>query len=110
MHGSPFSWCPLLRATLAFPNGAAPEIVEHGRTGYLCADEDEMVAALGYVHGIDRGPCRVATAVFPPALGRRYERLYQSCSPPAVARRTTSIPAWARAGRFATGTARRARV
>ena len=30
---------------LAFPNGAAPEIVEHGQTGYLCRSEEEMAAA-----------------------------------------------------------------
>ena len=31
---------------LAFPSGAAPEIVDHGRTGYLCADEAAMIAAV----------------------------------------------------------------
>ena len=30
---------------LAFPHGATPEIVDDGCTGYLCADEDEMVEA-----------------------------------------------------------------
>ena len=45
---------------LAFPNGAAPEIVEHGLTGYLCADEDAMTAAIGQVPGIERCRCRAA--------------------------------------------------
>ena len=45
---------------LAFPNGAAPEIVEHGLTGYLCADEDAMTAAIGQVPGIERRRCRAA--------------------------------------------------
>ena len=45
---------------LAFPNGAAPEIVEHGRTGFLCADEDAMVAALPGVPALDRADCRLA--------------------------------------------------
>ena len=30
---------------LAFPEGAAPEVVDDGRTGFLCADEDAMVEA-----------------------------------------------------------------
>jgi glycosyltransferase involved in cell wall biosynthesis len=45
---------------LAFPNGSAPEIVEHGRTGFLCADEDEMLAALPLVPTLDRKQCRAA--------------------------------------------------
>jgi glycosyltransferase involved in cell wall biosynthesis len=45
---------------LAFPNGAAPEIVDPGRTGYLCRDEAEMVSALGRVSEIDRDQCRNA--------------------------------------------------
>ena len=45
---------------LAFPNGAAPEIVNHGRTGYLCRDEEEMVTAVARVHEIDRQQCRAA--------------------------------------------------
>ena len=45
---------------LAFPNGAAPEIVEHGLTGYLCADEDAMTAAIGQVPGLERRRCRAA--------------------------------------------------
>jgi glycosyltransferase involved in cell wall biosynthesis len=45
---------------LAFPNGAAPEIVEDGVTGFLCADEDEMVAALGKIDDISRAACRAA--------------------------------------------------
>ena len=44
---------------LAFPNGAAPEIVDPGRTGFLCRDEDDMVAAIDQVPGIDRDQCRM---------------------------------------------------
>ena len=32
---------------LAFPNGSAPEIVDHGRTGFLCRNASEMEAAPG---------------------------------------------------------------
>ena len=45
---------------LAFPNGAAPEIVEDGRTGYLCPDEDAMLEALRDVPDLDRRLCRLA--------------------------------------------------
>ncbi|MGN6301214.1 MAG: glycosyltransferase family 4 protein [Angustibacter sp.] len=45
---------------IAFPHGAAPEIVEHGRTGFLCGDEDAMVEAVRRVGEIDRRDCRTA--------------------------------------------------
>ncbi|HEU5083966.1 MAG TPA: glycosyltransferase family 4 protein [Acidimicrobiales bacterium] len=45
---------------LAFPEGAAPEIVDHGTTGFLCADEDDMAARLADVGSIDRRACRRA--------------------------------------------------
>jgi glycosyltransferase involved in cell wall biosynthesis len=40
------------------PCGAAPEIVEHDRTGFVVADEAAMVAAVGRLGGIDRQACR----------------------------------------------------
>lgn len=43
---------------LAFAKGAACEIIDHGRTGYLCRDEDEMVSASDRVAEIDRDDCR----------------------------------------------------
>lgn len=45
---------------LAFPEGAAPEIVEHGKTGFLCKDEAEMAEAIGKVDQLDRKACRAA--------------------------------------------------
>jgi len=45
---------------LAFPEGAAPEVVEDGKTGFLCADETEMIAAVGRIDEIDRADCRAA--------------------------------------------------
>src|SRR5688572_27048806 len=45
---------------LAFPEGAAPEVVEDGRTGFLCHDETDMAEAMGRVHAIDRATCRAA--------------------------------------------------
>jgi glycosyltransferase involved in cell wall biosynthesis len=43
---------------VAFPSGAAPEIVEHGVNGFLCADLDSMVAAIHDVASLDRATCR----------------------------------------------------
>ncbi|MDQ1402318.1 MAG: hypothetical protein QOG03_634 [Actinomycetota bacterium] len=43
---------------LAFPEGSAPEVIDHGRTGFLCADEAEMADALGRVDTLDRRDCR----------------------------------------------------
>lgn len=43
---------------LAFPEGAAPEVVADGRTGFLCEDETQMVDALSRIGTIDRAECR----------------------------------------------------
>lgn len=43
---------------LAFAEGAAPEVVAEGRTGYLCRDESEMAEALAGIGAIDRAECR----------------------------------------------------
>lgn len=45
---------------LAFPVGAAPEIVDDGRTGFLCSDIDEMTARIDDVPALDRAACRAA--------------------------------------------------
>ena len=45
---------------LAFPEGAAPEIIDHGHTGFLCRDEADMAARLTTIGAIDRAACRHA--------------------------------------------------
>jgi glycosyltransferase involved in cell wall biosynthesis len=45
---------------ISYPEGAAPEIIEHGRTGFLCDDESEMADAIGRVEEISRAACRAA--------------------------------------------------
>ena len=45
---------------LTFAEGAAPEIVDHGTTGYVCADEADMARRLATVSTLDRGQCRRA--------------------------------------------------
>ena len=45
---------------LAFPEGAAPEVIVDGRTGFLVDDEAEMADAIASVGEIDRAACRAA--------------------------------------------------
>ncbi|MGZ4791363.1 MAG: glycosyltransferase [Ilumatobacteraceae bacterium] len=40
------------------PEGATPEIVEHGVTGYLGDTDEELIAGLRTIDRIDRGTCR----------------------------------------------------
>ena len=43
---------------LAYPNGAAPEIVKHGSTGFLCPGAEAMAAAVRKIASLDRPACR----------------------------------------------------
>jgi glycosyltransferase involved in cell wall biosynthesis len=43
---------------IALGRGAAPEVIRDGETGYLCSDEDEMVAAVSKLSAIDPHRCR----------------------------------------------------
>jgi glycosyltransferase involved in cell wall biosynthesis len=42
------------------PRGAAPEIVEHGVTGFLCRGTADMAAAVEWAAGLNRADCRAA--------------------------------------------------
>ena len=43
---------------LTYPEGAAPEIVDDGETGFLCGERDAMVDAVARAAQIDRRRCR----------------------------------------------------
>jgi glycosyltransferase involved in cell wall biosynthesis len=43
---------------VAFPNGALPDVVEHGKTGFLVNDVDEMAQAIVAASGLDAETCR----------------------------------------------------
>ncbi len=45
---------------IAFAEGAAPEVVRHGDTGFLCRDEAEMADAIAALDTIVRANCRAA--------------------------------------------------
>jgi glycosyltransferase involved in cell wall biosynthesis len=62
---------------LAFPNGAAVEIVEHGKNGFLVADEDEMAATVDPAGQIDPEECRRSAMRFSPdRVAAGYEAVY----------------------------------
>lgn len=75
---------------IAFASGALPEIVEHGRTGFLVHSMQEMAEAICRIHQtdqIDREACRATAARrFPlDRMVRQYEDRYRNildpCSP-----------------------------
>ena len=45
---------------LAFREGAAPEVVDDGVTGFLCGDENDMAENIGRVATLNRADCRAA--------------------------------------------------
>jgi glycosyltransferase involved in cell wall biosynthesis len=54
-----------------------PSLVEHGRTGFLAADEDELVRRLAELDRIDPRACREAAEQWTPAgMARQYLDLY----------------------------------
>jgi glycosyltransferase involved in cell wall biosynthesis len=62
---------------VAFSHGAAPEIVEHGRNGFLVRDEDEMAAVVEKAGQIDPRECRRSAERFSPdRVAGRYEEVY----------------------------------
>ncbi len=44
---------------VAYPRGSMPEILDHGRTGFLVCSVEEAVEALGRVRQLDRWVCRM---------------------------------------------------
>ena len=45
---------------IAFRRGAVPEVIEHGRTGFIVENVDEMVEAAAHIDEIDPAECRRA--------------------------------------------------
>ena len=43
---------------IAFRRGSVPEVIDHGKTGYICDHEDEMVFAVRQINAIRRKDCR----------------------------------------------------
>lgn len=65
---------------IVFNRGAAAEIVDHGETGFLVEDVDEMVRAISQVGTIDPAYCRaqVKRRFDAPVMATRYVQIYES--------------------------------
>jgi len=64
---------------LAFNRGSVPEVVNHGVTGFVCSDENELSAAVGKLDQIDRRDCRksVETHFNMDRMAADYVRVYE---------------------------------
>jgi glycosyltransferase involved in cell wall biosynthesis len=78
---------------IAFPEGAACEIVVDGENGLLVADEVAMAAAINRVHRISPWICRrsVATRYDVRRVAARYEALYRTVLAGSPARRPMEV-------------------
>jgi glycosyltransferase involved in cell wall biosynthesis len=64
---------------IAYGHGAVPEILEHGKTGFIVHDQAQAIAAARQVHRIDRATCRAAfeSRFAAPVMAASYVRLYR---------------------------------
>ncbi|QEN85703.1 glycosyltransferase family 4 protein [Labrys sp. KNU-23] len=65
---------------IGFGRGAVPEVVEHGRTGYVVDTVEEMAAAIARLESIERAACRqrVETLYSEDAVTDRYLQIYEA--------------------------------
>jgi glycosyltransferase involved in cell wall biosynthesis len=92
---------------IAFPHGSVPELIEHGRTGFVVASVDAAVDAVGRLSEISRATCR---SIFErrfsmERMARDYVKLYHRLEVPQRHRRgvdraalEAELPAAAAAG------------
>jgi glycosyltransferase involved in cell wall biosynthesis len=86
---------------ISFARGAAPELIERGRTGFVVADVDAMVEAVAASSEIDPLACAsLARARFHPAvMADAYQRVYASVlDPPGIAELPRIVKRVARTG------------
>ena len=71
---------------IAFARGAAPEVVEAGRSGLLVGDEDAMISALEDAAQLSPAECRasVAERFSPAVVAAAYERVYRTIAMPVA--------------------------
>ena len=82
---------------IAFNRGSAPELIEHGLTGFVVDSIDKMVDAIGAVSRISREECRrAATRRFSPhVMAEGYARIYQQLMTPRSRDRETIVASMA---------------
>jgi glycosyltransferase involved in cell wall biosynthesis len=78
---------------IALRRGSVPEVLRHGETGFICDDEDGMVAAVQCLDELDRAHCRAeAERRFSPArMAADYERIYARLLHSQSAPRTLAV-------------------
>jgi glycosyltransferase involved in cell wall biosynthesis len=64
---------------VAYPFGSVPEIIDHGKTGFLVKGIEGAAAALKHISDIDRGVCRgqFEKRFSARRMARDYLRIYQ---------------------------------
>ena len=79
---------------IAFRSGALPEIVEHGRTGFIVAGEAEMAEAIGCVDQLspDECRCRARDRFSAGRMAREYFEFYREMKAGEVIENCTSVP------------------
>jgi glycosyltransferase involved in cell wall biosynthesis len=72
---------------IAFPEGAVPELIVEGKTGFLVKDERSMSAAIGQLSRIEPRDCRdwVAQHCDGDVVAAAYESIYRSVMPTPTA-------------------------
>ena len=78
---------------IAFPEGAAPEIVIDGKTGFLVDNERGMSEAVGRLQQIAARDCRawVSEHCHVDVVAAAYERTYRAAARPGAARALASV-------------------
>jgi glycosyltransferase involved in cell wall biosynthesis len=78
---------------IAFPEGAARELVIDGKTGFLVDDERAMADAIGQLSRIDPRDCRswVSQHCDGEAVAAAYEIIFRAVSVPSTGRALASV-------------------
>lgn len=68
---------------LAFPEGAVPEVIEDGRTGFLCREVADLSEAIGRIPELDRSACRAAVEGYfsSERMVREHLELFETLTP-----------------------------
>lgn len=63
---------------IAYRHGSVPEIIEHGRSGFIVTDQQEAAQAVQAIHTLDRRACRQAFVerFTSAAMAREYTNVY----------------------------------
>ena len=65
---------------IAYGHGSVPEILEHGKTGFVVHDQQQAIAAAQHIGRIDRAVCRQTfeRRFAAPVMARKYVEIYRS--------------------------------